>query len=97
MPTPVNDLARRYSKWLAVLVSPTKYVHLTFIPFVSDFILIILTACQVFKVTCDNARNNDTMMVEFASHIEKATGRSYDATGNRIRYVYITTFSRMCC
>ena len=33
---------------------------------------------QVGYVTCDNATNNDTMMTEFASHINNNTGKPYD-------------------
>lgn len=42
---------------------------------------------QAFKVTCDNASNNGTMMDEFAMHMTKATGKVFDAKRNRIRYI----------
>ncbi|CAK5280783.1 unnamed protein product [Mycena citricolor] len=40
---------------------------------------------KVGFVTCDNASNNDTMMSEFAFHIEFRTGRKYNGTERRLR------------
>jgi hypothetical protein len=43
---------------------------------------------KVGFVTCDNASNNDTMMVEFARLIELSNpGDSYDPIAYCIRYV----------
>jgi len=42
---------------------------------------------QIRWVTCDNATNNDTMMVHFAELIKEATGKPYDYKNWHIWYV----------
>lgn len=40
---------------------------------------------QIGNVTCDNAKNNSTMMLEFATHLEAVMGRKYDALKHKIK------------
>ncbi|KAN0094364.1 Ribonuclease H-like domain containing protein [Tylopilus felleus] len=40
---------------------------------------------KIGHVTCDNASNMDTMMSEFAKHIELTTGKLYDGQQRRVR------------
>lgn len=42
---------------------------------------------KVGHVTCDNASSNKTMMREFAARLTDATGRDYDWTKHKIKYV----------
>lgn len=51
---------------------------------------------QIGWITCDNASNNDTMMVEFARLVSKATGETYDAVRRRIRQVSSYTDMLTC-
>lgn len=44
-------------------------------------------------MTCDNAKNNGTMLVEFARQIKKATGNIWNSTERRIKYVLYLEFS----
>lgn len=40
---------------------------------------------QIGHVTCDNASNMDTMMMEFGSQVEQGTGKKYNGRKRRVR------------
>ena len=48
---------------------------------------------QVGHITCDNAKNNDTMLEEFARCYQAKTGRRFDIKRRQIRYVFFRSCS----
>jgi hypothetical protein len=42
---------------------------------------------KIGHVTCDNARNNGTMLKEMAARLKVTTGKSFDWKQRRIKYV----------
>jgi hypothetical protein len=52
-----------------------------------NFLFIVLKFNTLGWLTCDNATNNGTMMVEFAFQIRPVTGRKYDAKERRFGFL----------
>ncbi len=49
---------------------------------------------QVRHITCDNAKNNNTMLEHFALHYWSKTGKTFDVNRQYIRYV---SYHLRCC
>ena len=66
--------------------------HLWFVAKVStDSMRQILTnqSLQVGHITCDNARNNDTMLEEFVCCYQAKAGSKFDIKCRQIRYFHL--------
>jgi hypothetical protein len=53
----------------------------------------LLSHVQIGHITCDNARNNDTMLEEFARCYHIKTQDDFDVQRRHIRYVCALLFS----
>ena len=56
----------------------------------------LTTFVQIGRITCDNATNNDAMMVEFASRLETRTTMPYGARANRVQYAMCLLSIAVC-
>ena len=52
---------------------------------------------QVGHITCDNVKNNDTMLDKFAHCFQIKTGMCYDVKCQHIRYVPLTSITWISC
>jgi hypothetical protein len=60
------------------------------VPFYVDYsVFQLIPFTQIFYATCDNAVNNNTMLVEFARLIKVATGKIWDPIERRIGSVFL--------
>ena len=73
----------RLAQMLYMILNRLHIVHKVSLPFC--FCLLILLYLQVGHVTCDNAKNNTTMLQEFAQCYPLKTGTSFDVKRRQIR------------